>query len=77
MKKLINYFHPSKEVSYFENLKTNFYIIFILTIIPIICIFAIVELQNPNDNFKLQLYPKIGVIIFLIISLFIVKFKGI
>ena len=77
MKKIIKYFYPKQETSYFEKLKTDFYIIQTFIIIPVLIIFSIYNLISPDKNFLFSFYPKITISTYLIISLFIVKYKGI
>jgi signal transduction histidine kinase len=77
MKKIIKYFYPKEEQSYFDKLKTNFYIIPVLFLIPIILYFLINTIINPDENFVLILFSEIGFAGYLSVSLVIIKYKGI
>ncbi len=77
MKKLIQYFYPKEETSYFDQLKTNFFIIQAFIIVPILSVFIIQSLVSPNENFIISFFSRIVFCLFLITSLYIVKHKGI
>ncbi len=77
MKKLIQYFYPKQEMSYFEKQKATFFILqayfgFLILLIPLIK-----ELISPGNNFIVSFFSKISVVFILIIVLFILKKKGI
>ena len=77
LNKVIKYFYPKQDVSYFSDLKIRFFIIQNIIGIFIILLFVIPDILSPNDNFITSILSKIlgGIILF--ISLFILKKKGI
>ena len=77
MKKIIEYFYPKHEVSFFERLKTNFFVI-----IGLIGSFVtIISLQQDfttiGNNFFISLLSKITMLLVLGISLIVLKKRGI
>ncbi|OQX99689.1 MAG: hypothetical protein B6I20_09720 [Bacteroidetes bacterium 4572_117] len=77
MKKFVKYFYPKQETGYFNKLKTDFYIIQVFLLIPGFMFFLAQDLISPNENFAFSFYPKIIICLYLFVSLFIVKYKGI
>ena len=77
MNNLIHFFHPKQKINYFNKLKTDLYIYQVFIIVPIILFFSIQNLISPDDNFLFSFLPKVIIAIYLIISLFILKSKGI
>jgi len=77
MKKLIKYFYPKQEVSYFDKLKTNLFVILGYIGLLIIGISLIPDILSSSENFVASFFSKISVILFIFISFFILKKKGI
>ena len=77
MSKLINYFYPKQKMSFFDNKKTLFFVLQIYIGFIIVIISFIPELISPNDNFIISFYSKGSGILILLVSLFILKKKGV
>ncbi len=75
--KLVQYFHGKKEMNYFEKLKTNFLIIHLLIILPVLVLYAIQVIISKTDNFLIAFSSKTIIILFLLILLIIIKKYGI
>ena len=74
---LIQYFYGNREMSYFEKLKTDFFIIHLFILIPILISFTILDFTNPTDNFIIAFSSKVIIFLFMLISLIIIKKSGI
>ncbi|MCK5536807.1 MAG: hypothetical protein KAI79_08265, partial [Bacteroidales bacterium] len=77
MKKLIQYFYPKQEMSYFEKQKAVFFIFQAYIGFLIASISLIPELISPGGNFIVSFFSKISIIFIFTISLFVLKKKGI
>lgn len=77
MNRLIKYFYPEEEVSYFDNLKTKFFIFQGYIGLVIVALYIIPDIVSPNDNFIFSFFSKIIGAILLTLSMFILKIKGI
>ena len=77
MKKLLKYFYPKQEVSYFDELKTNLFIVLGFIGLIIITLSLILDLLSPSENFIASFFSKVSVFLFVLISFFTLKKKGI
>ncbi len=77
MQKVIKYFYPKHEISFFDELKTKFFIIIGLVGSLIAFILLIQEITSIGDNFEASFFSKIAMLLVLITSLFNLKKKGI
>lgn len=77
MKKLVYYFYPRIKVSYFDKLKTLFFINLSFFLILLLSAFIVADIWFGNENFLISFYSKIVTIGLIIVSLFVLKTKGI
>lgn len=77
MKGIVNYFTPKNETIYFNQLKTNFFIRICLIGGLLLGIYLLADVYVKSDNLMFSLWSKIVTIILIIISLFLLKKKGI
>ncbi len=77
MKRLLNFFSPTEESSYFNELKAGFFIRICLIGMAMVLAILISDFFLPNENFVVSVFSKVSVIVFLFASLFILKYKGI
>jgi methyl-accepting chemotaxis protein len=76
MKKVIKYFMPTQNMSYFEELKARFYIISLVFGLLLIAFTAIDSIIHRTDNFVISLITSVFIGIFIIIHFFILKRFG-
>ena len=77
MKKLIQYFHPKKEMYSLEKKKVTFFILQAYIGFLIVVFSLIPELISPGNNFIVSFFSKTSMILILVIILFVLKKKGI
>lgn len=77
MKCIIDYFYPKKEVSYLEDLIVRFFIYQAMVGFILLIILIAQNLITQNENYLVSAISEFGLATFLIISLYILKFKGV
>jgi len=75
--RLIRYFYPKSKICYFDDLKSRFFIILSFIGLSIFTISVFIEIVYLNNNTFISLFSKISAVIFLLISLYVLKEKGI
>jgi len=77
MKKIIHYFSPKEEESFFEDFKTKFLIIQSFIFFSIIIVMATYDLTRPDDNIVVRLVSYLFLFTFQVVILFVLRQKGI
>lgn len=77
MNAIERYFSTKQEDVYFNQLKLKFFIRICLYSIPMLLMFLAVEIFVQNDNFIISFWSKAFSIVFIVMTLFVLKYKGI
>lgn len=77
MTKLIKYFHPNEENSFFNELKTKFFIRICFFGILFLAILLLTDSVFNNENFLVSFSSKFVMLVCLFVFLFVLKHKGI
>ncbi len=75
-KEIYKYFFPDREISYFEKLKTSFFIITLFVATFLVIIMLISNILAPNVNSSVSILSQSIAISFFIITLFLIKYFG-
>lgn len=77
MHKIIAYFNPKLSDKYFDQLKTRFFVNICLFSLIVVVIAGVADVFFKTDNLWISMASKLVIFLFLLISLFLLKRKGI